>query len=119
MGIRPASLLVFLSSFQGIVGSFFNLSVVDADYYQFAKDRLRLYMSWREVTDPNRDTDRDINSYDRRSLETNLMGHHKKKFETDRKSWISTPSFDGLRNEEVAVFVTSTAFKEGLFLRAR
>ena len=35
------------------------------------------------------------------------------------KPWSSLASVDGLRNDEVAMLVTSTAFKEGYFLRAR
>ena len=36
-----------------------------------------------------------------------------------RKPWMSLYSVDGLHNTEVAVFLISTSFREGLYLRSR
>jgi hypothetical protein len=55
-----------------------------------------------------------------RSLATSLgLPGHTAHNRHVNKPWSSLPSVDGLQNDEVAMFVTSTAFKESYFLRAR
>jgi len=73
-----------------------------SEYEKFVAARLRLY------------AERDESSQKSRSLASNV--HHSRHV---NKPWMSLASVDGLRNDEVAMFVTSTAFKDAYFLRAR
>lgn len=102
----------------------FDLNVTS--YNQFAIERLRLYdarNSHNEKLNIKADSislnkSNQFNSdgfHISRNLASSSKGHHNKL----SKPWQAVAAIDGLRNEEVAVFVTSTAYQEGYFLRAR
>ncbi len=59
-----------------------------------------------------------------RRLESKKGAYHHKMYahngtDTHKKSWMVLEQVNGLKNEEVAVFVTSTNNYEGAFLRER
>ena len=84
-------------------------------YDRFSMERLRIY------TERNENNAQFNNPQSMsRLLASSEKGHgHTAHSRHMHKPWSSLASVDGLRNDEVAMFVTSTAFKEGYFLRAR
>ena len=82
-------------------------------YSKFLRDRLLLY-SLRNKENDHLNSKSDHLGNSSRSLAASSHVHTR-----HSKSWSSLTAVDGLRNDEVAVFVTSTAFRENYYLRAR
>ena len=84
-----------------------------SNYEKFSEERLRLYELRNEHNTKLSDRSRVLAS------STGPAHGHTAHNRHVNKPWSSLPSVDGLRNDEVAMFVTSTAFQESYFLRAR
>jgi hypothetical protein len=87
-----------------------------SSYDRFSIERLRLY---NERNEHNAQIDNNHKSRSRLLASPGTVHGHTAHNRHAHKPWNSLASVDGLRNDEVAMFVTSTAFKEGYFLRAR
>jgi len=104
------TLLVSACSSQIVVNS---ATLNHSNYERFSEERLRLYEERNDHNAKLSDRSRFLASSAGPAHGHTVHNRHA------NKPWSALPSVDGLRNDEVAMFVTSTAFQESYFLRAR